>query len=80
LKHGYDPKRNDTLPPRMFEPLKEGGAAGKVPPLDKMLKEYYEVRGWVNGIPTEETLRKFGLDFAIPDLKKVPDGKKWIWA
>jgi aldehyde:ferredoxin oxidoreductase len=75
LKHGLMPKKNDVLPSRMFEPLKEGGAAGKVPPLDKMLKEYYQERGWPNGIPTADTLKKFGLDFAVADLKKIPAAK-----
>lgn len=72
LKHGLIPAINDRLPPRMFQPLSEGGAAGKVPPLKKMLMEYYQERGWVNGIPTAETLKKFGLEFAIDDLKTFP--------
>lgn len=71
LKHGLVPKENDTLPPRMFEPLKEGGAKGKVPPLKKMLKEYYVERGWPDGVPSQETLKKFGLDFAVPDLNTL---------
>lgn len=70
LKHGFDPKKNDYLPPRMFEPLSEGGAEGKVPPLDTMLQEYYEARGWPEGIPTEDTLKRYGLDFAVGDLPK----------
>jgi len=78
LKHGLIPAINDTLPPRMFQPLSEGGAAGKVPPLQKMLKEYYEARGWVNGVPTAETLKRFGLDFAVPDLKNLPATKGLI--
>jgi aldehyde:ferredoxin oxidoreductase len=72
LKHGMIPAICDTLPPRMFQPLNEGGAAGKIPPLSKMLNEYYEARGWANGIPMVETLKKFGLDFAIKDLKTFP--------
>lgn len=75
LKHGLIPKKNDVLPPRMLEPLKEGGAAGKVPPIAKMLKEYYQERGWPNGIPTADTLKKFELDFAVTDLKKLPAAK-----
>ena len=48
----------------MFEPAKEGARAGKVlEPFDKALDEYYRVRGWgENGVPTEETLRKLGLE------------------
>jgi len=71
LKHGLIPKKDDTLPARIFEPLEQGGAAGKVPPFNKMLKEYYEERGWPNGIPSQDTLIKFGLDFAVEDLKKL---------
>jgi aldehyde:ferredoxin oxidoreductase len=40
-----------------------------------MLKEYYQERGWPNGIPTADTLKKFGLDFAVADLKKLPAAK-----
>jgi len=72
LKHGFMPTKNDTLPPRMFQPLAEGGAAGKVPPLTKMLAEYYEARGWVNGVPTKDTLAKFGIEDTAKDLKDFP--------
>jgi aldehyde:ferredoxin oxidoreductase len=37
-------------------------AAGVLPELDKMLEEYYRLRGWdVNGIPTEKKLKELGL-------------------
>ncbi len=54
---------DDTLPERSLkEPAKTGAAAGKVNELDKMLPEYYEVRGWTtDGIPTTETLNRLGL-------------------
>lgn len=40
-------KADDTLPPRLLkEPRPSGGAAGVLPQLDVMLKEYYEIRGW----------------------------------
>jgi aldehyde:ferredoxin oxidoreductase len=53
----------DTLPPRMLnEPLPEGPAKGRVVDLDKMLPEYYAVRGWdENGYPTPEKLAELGL-------------------
>ncbi len=53
----------DTLPPRMLnEPMPEGPAKGKVVELDKMLPEYYHVRGWdARGVPTEEKLAELGL-------------------
>jgi len=53
----------DTLPPRMLnEPLPDGPAKGHVAELDKMLPEFYEVRGWdEKGFPTEEKLKDLGL-------------------
>jgi len=46
----------DVLPDRVFE----------VGPLTKeifneMLQEYYEIRGWKNGVPSEEKLRSLGI-------------------
>ncbi|MBI5354172.1 MAG: aldehyde ferredoxin oxidoreductase family protein [Chloroflexi bacterium] len=53
----------DTLPPRMLnEPLPDGPAKGKVVELDKMLPEFYALRGWdENGWPTKEKLKELGL-------------------
>jgi aldehyde:ferredoxin oxidoreductase len=53
----------DTLPPRMLnEPLPDGPAKGMVAELDKMLPEYYKVRGWdEKGWPTKEKLDELGL-------------------
>jgi len=40
-------RKDDTLPKRLLtEPAKTGPAKGKVNGLDKMLPEYYELRGW----------------------------------
>jgi aldehyde:ferredoxin oxidoreductase len=37
----------DTLPPRFTdEPLEEGPSKGQVVPVKKMVREYYELRGW----------------------------------
>ena len=54
---------DDSLPPRLLnEPAKSGMAKGKVSDLDKMLPEYYELRGWTaDGVPTKETLERLGL-------------------
>jgi aldehyde:ferredoxin oxidoreductase len=54
---------DDTLPKRILsEPAKTGPAAGKVNELDKMLPEYYEMRGWgKDGVPTSETTNRLGL-------------------
>ncbi len=47
MREGFS-RKDDTLPPRLLnEPLPEGMAEGKmVECLDKMLDEYYEIRGW----------------------------------
>jgi aldehyde:ferredoxin oxidoreductase len=67
LKHGLNPKKDDWLPDRFFQAHKVGGAAGKVPPLREMLEEYYKVKDWPNGVPSEAKLRELRLDFAIKD-------------
>jgi aldehyde:ferredoxin oxidoreductase len=56
-------RKDDTLPPRFLkEPLKEGNSRGRVVELERMLTEYYEVRGWDSeGRPTEEKLRELGI-------------------
>ena len=43
----------DTLPRRFtHEPLKKGASKGQVVPVDRMVKEYYEIKGWdKNGVP-----------------------------
>ena len=56
-------KADDTLPDRFLkEAAKSGVAKGKVTELDKMLPEYYELRGWTSdGVPTNETLDRVGI-------------------
>lgn len=56
-KEGFS-RKDDTLPHRLLaEPLKEGPSKGVVVNLEKMLNEYYELRGWdIEGIPTKEKL------------------------
>jgi aldehyde:ferredoxin oxidoreductase len=56
-------KKDDDLPPRLKnEPAKTGPAKGVVSGVEKMLPEYYELRGWdTNGVPTGETLKRLGL-------------------
>ncbi len=46
---------DDTLPKRFTqEPLKEGASKGQVVPVDRMVKEYYEVKGWdKHGVPRD---------------------------
>lgn len=62
LKAGFT-KADDTLPPRMLkDPAPSGVAVGRVAELDKMLPEYYALRGWTEeGVPSAETLNKLSL-------------------
>ncbi len=66
LREGFT-RADDTLPKRFTEqPLPEGPFAGQMitlQDLDRMLDEYYAVRGWdEEGKPTEEKLKQLGLD------------------
>ncbi|MET0167474.1 MAG: aldehyde ferredoxin oxidoreductase C-terminal domain-containing protein, partial [Vicinamibacterales bacterium] len=55
--------KDDTLPPRLLkEGCPTGPYKGAVTRLDKMLPEYYKVRGWTpEGSPTPETRQRLGL-------------------
>jgi aldehyde:ferredoxin oxidoreductase len=65
----------DLPPARVYEPLPSGPAKGMhltEEKVNRMLDEYYELRGWnSNGIPTEEKLRELGLERVAEDLKKM---------
>lgn len=62
-------RKDDTLPKRILtHPRGEGFAASALPPLDKMLEEYYACRGWDEmGIPKPELLRRLGLGWLLPE-------------
>jgi len=63
--------KDDRLPPRLLEPTKEGGHAGKVPDIAYQIRDYYKVMGWdEKGIPTPDRLKQIGLEDIIPDLPK----------
>lgn len=54
---------DDTLPKRMLEePIPTGPRAGTVSHLPEMIGEYYAVRGWSDGRPTDEKLAELGLE------------------
>jgi len=63
LKAGVGPEQ-DTLPKRLLtEPIPDGPSKGEVHHLAKLLPGYYEERGWSKqGVPTQETLAKLGID------------------
>lgn len=53
---------SDTLPKRFLEePSTMPGSVGQVCELDKMLAEYYEKRGWVNGVVPEAKLKELEI-------------------
>jgi aldehyde:ferredoxin oxidoreductase len=64
VREGVD-RSQDTLPPRMKEPIPDGPAAGHFisdDMLNTMLDEYYASRGWdETGKPTPETLDRLQL-------------------
>ncbi|MBQ8830067.1 MAG: aldehyde ferredoxin oxidoreductase family protein [Oscillospiraceae bacterium] len=57
---------DDKLPKRLIEePITNGPSKGMVSQLPLTLPEYYEARGWVDAFPTDETLKKLGLDECV---------------
>jgi len=55
--------KDDNLPPRIIkDAAKVGPAKGLVNGLEKMLPEYYQLRGWTaDGVPTNETLSRLAI-------------------
>lgn len=70
LKRGLDnimgiTAADDRLPKKILIPLKDGPAAGSVPNIELMLKEYYPARGLqADGRPSKEKL----LSISLPEL------------
>ncbi|MDP2994136.1 MAG: aldehyde ferredoxin oxidoreductase family protein [Anaerolineales bacterium] len=53
---------SDTLPKRFLEEASDQpGSKGHVCELDKMLAEYYEARGWEDGVVTEAKLKELEI-------------------
>ena len=71
----WDPKIHDDNPPRFYEPLPTGPYKGKTADrkqMEEMKQQYYKTVGWdENGIPTTETLKKFGLEDVDKVLEKL---------
>jgi len=62
LRAGITPA-DDTLPKRMLEePIPSGPRKGMVSRLGEMLPEYYELRSWPDGIPSDDKLAELGLE------------------
>lgn len=61
---------DDLLPKLLMTPTTEGGAAGSVPDLKLMLKEYYQLRGYdQDGFPSKEKMAELGLQDVFEALK-----------
>lgn len=62
---GFDGS-DDDLPARFVEGEKaipgQGGSEGALAELDEMKAEYYEVRGWEDGVVPDEKLEDLGID------------------
>lgn len=53
---------DDTLPKRLTKELQRSNDSDSKVKLEKMLKDYYKIRGWnQEGIPTKRRLKKLGL-------------------
>ncbi|MFZ5814697.1 MAG: aldehyde ferredoxin oxidoreductase family protein [Bacillota bacterium] len=53
--------KDDTLPKRFFEEPATNNSAGMLSQLPVMLKEYYELRGWADGVVTEAKLKELEI-------------------
>ncbi|WP_342430222.1 aldehyde ferredoxin oxidoreductase family protein [Neobacillus sp. FSL H8-0543] len=58
---GFNKEEDDFLPKRFTEEPASGNSTGSVSRMDIMLDDYYQVRGWKNGVVTEEKLRELGI-------------------
>jgi aldehyde:ferredoxin oxidoreductase len=70
-------REDDVWPDRFYEePLPEGPGKGAVlsrDTIDRLLDEYYELRGWDKrrGVPTREKLIELGLNDMADDLQRL---------
>jgi aldehyde:ferredoxin oxidoreductase len=72
VRHGIT-RKDDVLPERFTkEPMPEGPGRGQVVNLDKMLDEYYELRGWDRrGIPRRDKLLELDLADVEEEVSKL---------
>ena len=57
---------DDRLPKRlMTDPIPAGPSKGLTSKIEITLPEYYSVRGWEAAFPTDETLKRLGLDECV---------------
>jgi len=69
LRWGLSP-RQEKLPDLLLRPLEEGGTAGYVPDVDRVLSDYYGARQWdrATGKPSKEKLLALGLEEMAAEL------------
>ena len=61
MRDGYD-GQTDVLPKKMLKSAKEGFRAGKTIPFERLMKDYYEIRGWdQDGAPTPAALERLEI-------------------
>jgi aldehyde:ferredoxin oxidoreductase len=77
VREGFG-KKDDVLPERMFEPVKDGPEKGSFidrTKFEEMLNRYYELRGWdpKTGVPTSGKLKALGIEDVAGNLRR---GKK----
>lgn len=64
IREGWT-RKDDSLPPKVFEPISDGGAKGSrlsEGEFNLLLNDYYAVRGWSSdGTPKKRKLGKMGL-------------------
>ena len=67
---------DDTLPPRLMEPVPDGPNRGLKAFLDEndmkeAVREYYRLRGWREdtSVPSPETLKALGLEWLMGDAE-----------
>lgn len=61
-REGFD-RRHDQLPPRLAEAREDTGWKIEKADFERMLDEYYTLRGWDNnGKPTKETLKRLKIE------------------
>jgi aldehyde:ferredoxin oxidoreductase len=74
LRAGMSTK-DDTLPPRMWEPIPGGPKKGfQFDPQSfrEALKNYYHLHGWdENGVPTQKTLESLNLKYVGEELERL---------
>ena len=69
-------RKDDTLAKRyLHEPFPSGGKACFIPPLEELLDQYYEARGWdpEAGVPTRKKLEELRLGKVAEELPALTD-------